>query len=233
MLAAAALALAAAATPAPCTRIVIDPGHDRLPNFQLEPVGPRSHMLVIKDGGGVFGIRSHTPSSRINLRIGLKLRDILHKDGYCVTMTRTRQGGVSMGNVARARIANRAHAALFVRIHCDGSGNHSRHGTATLYPAFRRGWTDDILPASKNAAKIVQASLVKALGSRDLGTTARKDVTGFNWSNVPVVLAEVGFLTNRGDDRLLNQASYQVRAAQGIADGIVKFVPPPQPQQQP
>jgi N-acetylmuramoyl-L-alanine amidase len=224
--AAAALAVAAAASPAPCTRIVVDPGHDKLPNFSLEPIGPRSHTLVIKDNGGVSGIRSGTPSSRINLRIGLKLRDILQKDGYCVTMTRTKQRGVGMGNVARARIANKAHAALFVRIHCDGSGNHSRHGTATLYPALHKGWTDDILPASKNAARVIQQSLATALGSHNLGTSARKNAVGFNWSNVPVVLTEVGFLTNRGEDRLLNRASYQLRAAQGIADGILKFVPP-------
>jgi N-acetylmuramoyl-L-alanine amidase len=224
--------MAAAASPAPCTRIVIDPGHDRLPNFGLEPIGPHSHTLSIKDGGGVFGIRSHVPSSRVNLKIGLRLRDVLRRNGYCVTMTRTKQGGVSMGNVARARIANKAHAALFVRIHCDGSGNHSRHGTATLYPALRKGWTDDVLPASKNAAKVIQSSLVKALGSRDLGTASRRDVTGFNWSNVPVVLTEVGFMTNRGEDKLLTTDAYKARAAQGIADGIMKFVPPsPQPQQ--
>ena len=231
MLAAAALALAAATSPAPCTRIVLDPGHDRLPNFALEPLGPKSHTLVIKDGGGVFGVRSHAPSSRVNLKIALRLRDILRRDGYCVTMTRTKQGGVSMGNVARARIANKAHAALWVRIHCDGSGDHSRHGTTTFYPALHKGWTDDVLPASKNAAKLIQSSLVQALGSRDLGTSARKDVVGFNWSNVPVVLTEVGFMTNRGEDRLLTTDAYKARAAQGIADGILKFVPPA-PQQQ-
>jgi N-acetylmuramoyl-L-alanine amidase len=49
-----------------------------------------------------------------------------------------------------------------------------------------------------------------------------------------VVLTEVGFLTNSGDDRLLNQDSYQQRAAQGIAAGVLKFVPlPPQPLTQP
>jgi N-acetylmuramoyl-L-alanine amidase len=104
------------------------------------------------------------------------------------------------------------------------------HGTSTLYPAKHRGWTDDILPASKNAAKAIQSSLVQALGSKDRGTLARKDVTGFNWSDVPVVLTEVGFLTNRGDDKLLNQDSYQQLAAEGIAAGVLNFVPPPQPQ---
>ncbi|MFL5886202.1 MAG: N-acetylmuramoyl-L-alanine amidase [Thermoleophilaceae bacterium] len=223
---------AAAGIPPPCTRIVLDPGHDRLPNFGLEPVGPKSHRLVVKDFGGVFGVRSRVPSSRVNLKIALKARDLLRKDGYCVTMTRTKQGGVSMGNVARARIANKAHAALWVRIHCDGSGNHSRHGTATLYPAFHKGWTDDVLPASKNAAKVIQSSLAAALGSRDLGTSARKDVVGFNWANVPVVLAEVGFMTNPGEDRLLTTNAYKARAAQGIVDGIMRFVPPSPPTQQ-
>jgi len=222
----------AAASPAACTRIVLDPGHDRLPNFGLEPLGPKSHKLVVKDFGGVFGIRSHVPSSRVNLKIALKVRGILRRNGYCVTMTRTKEGGVSMGNVARARIANKAHAALWVRIHCDGSGNHSRHGTSTFFPAFHKGWTDDILPASRNAAKVIQSSLVSALGSKNLGTSKRKDVVGFNWSNVPVVLTEVGFMTNRGEDKLLTSGAYKARAAQGIADGIMKFVPPSAPTQQ-
>ena len=131
-----------------------------------------------------------------------------------------------MGNVARARIANRAHAALFVRIHADGSTDRSRHGTSTLFPAFHRGWTDDVLPGSRVAAAKVQRQLVRTLDSRDLGTVKRSDITGFNWSNVPVVLAEIGFLTNPREDRLLSSAAYQQRAARGLERGIRAFVRP-------
>ena len=107
-------------------------------------------------------------------------------------MTRTRSSGRSIGNVARARIANRARAALFLRIHADGSTDRSRHGTSMLYPAHRRGWTDDVLPESLTAARAAPGRARRRLGSRDLGLSRRADLTGFNWSDVPVVLAEVG-----------------------------------------
>ena len=131
-----------------------------------------------------------------------------------------------MGNVARARIANRAKAALFIRIHADGSTDRSRNGTSMLYPALRRGWTDDVLPESQTAARVLQRELVRALGSRDLGLSRRGDLTGFNWSDVPVVLAEVGFLSNPREDRLLSSSAYQRRAARGLAQGIARIVKP-------
>src|SRR5690349_8537456 len=218
--AAPAPAAPAATTPTHCTPIVVDPGHDAEANPATEPIGPGSRKRKIKDGGGTTGAVTLTPESEVNLEISLRLRALLEADGYCVTMTRTRQTGLSMGNVARARIANRAHAALFVRIHADGSTDRSRHGTSTLYPALHHGWTDDILPASRVAAVKVQRQLVRALGSRDLGIVGRSDITGFNWANVPVVLAEVGFLTNPREDRLLSSAAYEQRAARGLERGI-------------
>ncbi len=215
-----------AASPAHCTAIVVDPGHNARANLATEPIGPGSHARKIKDGGGTRGVVTHTPESVVNLRIALRLRKLLRADGYCVVMTRTREAGVSMGNIARARIANRAHAALFVRIHADGSTSTARHGTSTLYPAFHRGWTSDILPESRVAAMKIQRALVRTLGSRDLGIVRRSDITGFNWSNVPVVLPELGFLTNPREDRLLNSPAYQQRAARGLERGIRAFAPP-------
>src|SRR3954470_9843364 len=171
---ASALALVAPApAAATCTRIAIDPGHDARANLASEPIGPGSSRRKIKDGGGTSGVVTHIPESVVNLQIARRLRKRLVADGYCVTMTRTRNAGKSMGNVARARIANRAHAALFVRIHADGSTDHSRHGTSTLYPALHRGWTDDVLPESRVAARRMQRALVRVLHSRDLGTVRR------------------------------------------------------------
>jgi N-acetylmuramoyl-L-alanine amidase len=204
--------------------IAIDPGHDLRANASTEPIGPGSRRRKIKDGGGTRGVVTGAPEYRVNLQISLLLRAELQDRGYCVVMTRTKSSGRSIGNVARARIANRAHAALFVRIHADGSIDRSRHGTSTLYPALHKGWTDDVLPESKTAARNVQRALVASLGSRDLGTVPRSDLTGFNWSDVPVVLAEVGFLTNPSEDRRLNTRAYQRRAAQGLADGIARTV---------
>jgi N-acetylmuramoyl-L-alanine amidase len=141
-----------------------------------------------------------------------------------VVMTRTRTAGTSMGNVARARIANEAGAALFLRIHADGAADGRVRGTHTLYPALRRGWTDDVYAPSRRAALVLQREVVRTLGFPDRGLQERSDFTGFNWSDVPVALAELGFMTNPTEDRLLATPAYQQRAALGLCRGTLRFL---------
>ena len=40
-----------------------------------------------------------------------------------------------------------------------------------------------------------------------------------------MVLAEIGFMTNAAEDRRLNDAKHQKRAALGLARGIERFAP--------
>ena len=103
-----------------------------------------------------------------------------------------------------------------IRIHADGSTDPTRHGASTLVPALRRGWTDDVYGSSPRAGRLVQRELVRATGARDLGLVERSDLTGFNWADVPVVLAETGFLTNPRGARL-RTAAYRIgsRGARG------------------
>jgi len=204
--------------------VVVDPGHDLRANGQTEPIGPGSSTRKIKDGGGTHGVASGLREADLNLKVGLRLRALLQNAGVNVVMTRTRTAGASMGNIARARIANRAGAALFLRIHADGSTDPAARGTHTLYPALRRGWTDDVYAESKRAARIVQADLRSALGFPDRGLQERADFTGFNWSDVPVILVEMGFMTNPTEDRLLATAAYQRRAALGLCRGTLRYL---------
>ena len=204
--------------------IVIDPGHDLRANLTTEPIGPGSSTRKIKDGGGTHGVVSGLTEAELNLLVAVRLRELFQRAGLRVVMTRTKTAGASIGNIARARIANRTGAALFLRIHADGSTDRGTRGTHTLYPAPHRGWTDDIYAASKRAAGIVQSELVKALGFPDRGLQERTDFTGFNWSNVPVVLVEMGFMTNPTEDRLLASNAYQRRAALGMCRGTLRFL---------
>jgi N-acetylmuramoyl-L-alanine amidase len=215
---------AAQATAGAAPVVVVDPGHDLRANSDTEPIGPGSSTLKIKDGGGTHGVVSGLTEAELNLRVGLRLRAMLERAGVRVVMTRTKTAGTSMGNIARARIANRARAKLFLRIHADGLTDRSARGTHTLYPTLRRGWTDDVYASSKRAARMVQTELVRALGFPDRGLHERSDFTGFNWSNVPVILVEMGFMTHPTDDRLLATAEYQRRAALGLCRGTLRFV---------
>ena len=201
--------------------VVIDPGHDLRANPATEPIGPGSSIRKIKDGGGTHGVVSGL-EAELNLRVAARLRTLLERAGVRVVMTRTETLGTSIGNVARARIANRAGAALFLRIHADGSTDPSARGTHTIYPALRRGWTDDVYASSKRAARTVQSELVRALGFPDRGLQERSDFTGLNWADVPVILVEMGFMTSSIDDRLLAMPSYQWRAAVGLCRGALR-----------
>jgi N-acetylmuramoyl-L-alanine amidase len=204
--------------------VVIDPGHDLRANSETEPIGPGSSTRKIKDGGGTSGIVSGLREAELNLRVALRLRGLLERAGVDVVMTRTTTSRTSMGNIARARIANRAGAALFLRVHADGSTDRAVRGTHTLYPALRRGWTDDVYAESKRAATIVQRDLRAALGFPDRGLQERSDFTGFNWADVPVILVEMGFMSNPTEDRLLATPAYQRRAALGLCRGTLRYL---------
>jgi N-acetylmuramoyl-L-alanine amidase len=221
---AALLFLIPAAQAAPRPVVVIDPGHDLRANPETEPIGPGSSTRKIKDGGGTRGVVSGLAEAELNMRVSLRLRALLERAGIRVVMTRTRTAGTSIGNVARAQIANRARAGLFLRIHADGSADPGTRGTHALYPALRRGWTDDVYEASRRAARVLEQELVRALGFPDRGLRERSDFTGFNWSDVPVVLVERGFMTNPIEDRLLATAAYQRRAALGLCRGTLRFL---------
>jgi N-acetylmuramoyl-L-alanine amidase len=199
--------------------ICLDPGHGTVPSVgaQREPIGPGSRTLKIKDPGGAAG------EAAVALAIARRTRALLLERGYRVAMTRNGPGYTG-GNIARAKFCNARGAALMLRIHADGSTSTSQRGAHTLYPALRRGWTDDVYRPSLLAATLVQRELIRATGARDLGLQRRSDLTGFNWADVPVVLTEVGFLSNQTESRLLHTAAYQQRIARGLSAGVVAYL---------
>jgi len=201
--------------------ICLDPGHATAPAVgrQLEPIGPGSRELKIKDGGGAAG------EAPVALAIARRTRDALRARGLRVAMTRN-GGDYRGGNRERARFCNARGAALMIRIHADGSTSPAASGISTLVPARRAGWTDDVYAASRRAGALVQRELVRTTGARDLGVVERGDLTGFNWADVPVVLAETGFMTNPREASLLRSAPYQQRLANGLAAAALRFVRP-------
>lgn len=204
--------------------VVIDPGHDARANLATEPIGPGSSTRKIKDGGGTHGVVTGVREPDLTLDVSLRLRRLLRAAGVRVVMTRTRTSGASMGNIVRARIANDAGAALFLRVHADGASSASARGTHTLTPALRRGWTDDVYASSRRAATLVQTELVRTLGFPNRGIQERSDFTGFNWADVPVILAEMGFMTNPTEDRALARPTVRQRAALGLCRGTLRFL---------
>lgn len=202
------------------TVVCIDPGHQTHANLGKEQIGPHSRLRKMKVSGGTQGKYTHVPESVVNLKVAKKLKKLLEKRGYKVVMTRTKQN-VNVTNIKRAQIANKAHAKIMVRIHCDGTYNTGVHGffmcTPTLHNRFMsKKQAQKALKLSKLIAKSVKAK-TKA---KYRGIYKRDDLTATNWAKMPTALIEMGEMYNRKEDHLLVLNAYQMKMAEGMVDGI-------------
>ncbi len=210
--------ITAEAKPGNQQTVCVDPGHQQYGNNTLEPVSPGSKEMKAKVSSGTRGVKTKKPEYVLTLEASVLLKEKLEAFGYQVVMTRDSHD-VDISNVERAQMCNVAEADLAVRIHADGADSSKVQGISLLYPA----WTEEsgeVFNRSKEAAGIILRQAVDATGAVSRGTVPRSDLTGFNWSTVPSVLVEMGFMTNPEEDWKLSDPDYLDRLAEGIAEGI-------------
>ncbi|MBE6066091.1 MAG: N-acetylmuramoyl-L-alanine amidase [Clostridium lundense] len=200
--------------------IVIDAGHGGKATSEKEPIAPGSTVMKAKDVAGATGVSTGTPEYVVNLNVAVKLKNYLSKAGYKVIMTRT-SNDQTMGNIARAEVGNKNNADLVIRIHADSFTSPSASGASMLVPGSV-GYSKDISAISKKYGEIIFNTLVNQVGMKSKGIITRTDLTGFNWSKVPVILIEMGFLSSPDEDKLLSSDSYQNQIAEGLFKGIQK-----------
>jgi len=200
--------------------VVIDPGHSSNGNKGMEKQSPDSDVMKIKDPGGAQGISTNVPEYVVAMSVSLKLKNLLEQHNITVIMTKT-QDTESPGNVERAETGNNNNADLAIRIHCDSADSQSARGASMLTPA-PIGYAQNISGISKKYGQVILNDLVFAAGMKNRGVVERNDLTGFNWSKVPVVLVEMGFMSNQEEDQLLNDDNYQNKLSQGLCNGIVE-----------
>jgi N-acetylmuramoyl-L-alanine amidase len=202
--------------------VCVDPGHQGRSDSSPEPIGPGSKQTKVRVTGGATGVVTEVPEYEVALQISMNVAQRLRSQGVRVVMTRT-TNDVNISNAERAAIANKSKADLFVRIHGNGNPDSTVVGVAAVYPAANT-WTKSIAAPSKRAATWVQSALVAQTGAVDRGLMAQRDHAGFNWSRVPAVLVECGYLSNSVEDRLLVSPHYQDKVAQAIASGVVAYL---------
>lgn len=202
--------------------VVIDAGHQGHGDNTPEPIGPGSSITKPAVASGTSGVVTRVHESVVNLQVALRLQKALKALGFHVIMIRTSEN-VDIANSQRAKIANAAHAGLFIRLHCDGVAGHpNTAGLLTLVPA-KNQWTGPIVSPSARAGRDIHAATLAATGATNRGITPRSDMSGFNWATVPSVIVEMGVMTNAAEDRRLSTAAYQDRLAAGMAAGIARF----------
>ena len=198
--------------------ICIDPGHQKKRDSKLEPIAPDSANKKPRVSQGTEGVGSKKAEYVVNLEASLLLKDILIEKGYNVIMTRE-DNDVNISNAERAEIANNAKADMTIRIHCDSLKDTNKTGASILIPSSKSNRTKAIYEESNKFANILKENLKKQ-GIKVNGIFERDDITGFNWSTVPVVILEMGFMSNYCEDKMLCDTNYQKKLMSIVADSL-------------
>ncbi len=200
--------------------IVIDPGHGLNNISAYEPQAPGSDITKPAYVSGTSG--KYQTEEELNLSVGKTLYTELIDLGAKTYMTR--HGHYSQrSNIERAEFANGLNADICIRIHADGSEDKNKSGISVLVPGENHYEGIDILEQSGKAGEILLENLVRYTGAENAGLSVRNDLAGFNWSKVPVVLIEMGFMSNEKEDYLLSQSDYQEKIAEGIVNGLEEY----------
>jgi N-acetylmuramoyl-L-alanine amidase len=231
-----------------------------LPGSDLSNAFRRDGTVTLDAGHGGSEIgTSHTYSDGtvllekdINLRVMLRVRDLLQQSGYQVTPTRTRDaqvnadkkdvngdGKVTLSDDLQLRVdtANNTGSDVFVSIHFNGISDPNIKGTYVFYDPDR-----PFVDRSKSLAELVDASLARALKDAgyttvDHGATTDTSVLGGDHyyllspktdavarpSTMPAVIGESLFLTNEDDANAIRKDAIVEAIARGYAEGVKAY----------
>jgi len=198
-----------------------DMGQLPTPSLEEEPVPPpRGRIIgrvVIDPGHGgkdpgttsVFGVYEKT----LVLCVAKLVAAELARNGVEVRLTRTTDRFIELED--RPAIANRLRADLFVSIHADYSRNRAARGYTVYVP---RSPSSKSQAAAKAICRRMTANGTACRGTRTAGFRV------LVCSDVPAVLVELGYMSNRAEAAQLGSTSYQQSIAKALARGIYDYL---------
>ncbi len=214
-------------------------------NFAL-----RTIVLDAGHGGQDPGaMRNGVVERSITLDIVMRLGRILQKNGVKVVYTRRANTTVSLPS--RVTRAHRSGAQLFVSIHVNANRSSYVEGFETYVPGTTRGIRSAAVAARENAAAARRGAVASMSTAGDrryssyrLGTEIHRSALaktrqrGFTVNNngtrtgsfhvlrttqIPAVLVEVGYCTNKREARNILNPKYRAAVAEGVAEGILRY----------
>ena len=183
------------------------------------------------DGGATNTIDGVTYNEAdLNIQVASKLKKELEKRGYNVIMTRA-EGQIekialvqSLTN--RVNIANNANADFFVSIHHNSVDNApTANGVLTLYSSiaqdekFGSKLNSARIEKSKQMATLINNNIANKLNLNNRGGQSQSLFVCRN-TNMPAVLVETGFITNKQEAIRCSDSASQQKVAEVIAETI-------------
>lgn len=179
-----------------------------------EPIEGKTVYIDAGHGGEDSGaVGNGLFEKDINLAVSKQVTDKLKAEGAHPVASRSDDHFLTLEDRVAKASAN--HADLFVSIHVN-SGVASASGTETYFQSDYEGEN------SRRLAADIQSKLVSSLQTRDRGVK-ESDFYVITYSQMPSVLAELGFITNSSDADKLGSEQYQQKAADAIVDGIDSY----------
>src|SRR5438067_3054171 len=200
----------------------------------------RVQTIVLDPGHGGFdkgAISGYGYEKDYALDLARLLRPVLQAKGFRVIMTR--ESDVFVPLELRAQIANATHDSIFVSLHFNATDRDPIASGFEIYSLTPRGapstYEDGLTIASVNiqngteedAASVelsccIYHSLLGQIGEFDRGIK-RARFAVLRLTKIPAVLIEGGFLTERGESRLIANPGWRQKLADAICTGIDNY----------
>ena len=197
--------------------IGINPGHQIKTIKKQYPLAPGSSKTAYGVKTGACGRWTRVNEYETNLAIGLKLMRILTEQGATVVITRT-TNDVMLTNIDRAQMLNEAGVDVALQLHCNSWKDKNKEGLSGYIRT-----TGDWVAESRALSKALCKEMSAATGAVNLGVKIKNEYMSLNWTTTPSVLLEMGYLSNKKEDRLLASDDYREKMAQGICEGLCRY----------
>lgn len=189
-------------------------------------------VIVIDAGHGVpdEGAQSSngTTEAESNLKIALKVQNLLEQSGATVILTRSDENAIydldsntlkqkKISDIHnRVKIGNESSADIFVSIHLNKIPQSQYDGWQTFYKSGNE--------QGKKLSESIQVSLNESIEKENKRVAKTIDnVYIVKHVEIPTTIVECGFLSNPEEEKKLLEDDYQNRLAWGIYNGIINY----------
>ena len=169
-----------------------------------------------------------TTEAETNLKIALKLQNLLEQSGATVILTRSDENAIydldkntlrekKVSDIHnRVKIGNESSADIFVSIHLNKIPQQQYYGWQCFYKK-----NDE---QSIKLAKSLQENLNDAIQKENKRVAMQLDsVYIMKHVEIPISIVECGFLSNPEEEKQLLTDAYQDKLAWGIYNGIMDY----------